>query len=91
MSIEYQIPLIASSDPVNGASQISQNGSRFSIVFTRPLIVPKNAKTCWLTVEQSSVIFNTPNILLNTNDKMRITFDDGGPVVTHDIVIEKGL
>ena len=91
MSIEYQIPLIASSDPNNGASQISQNGSRFSVVFTRPLIVPKQAKYCWLTVENSTVVFNTPNILVDVNDKMLVTFDDGILMISYNITIPKGL
>ena len=64
MSIECEIPLIASRDPNNGASQISQRGSSFSVAFTRPLIVTKQAKYCWLTVDNSTVVFNTPNILI---------------------------
>jgi hypothetical protein len=89
---EHQIPLIASSDPVNGASSISKNGSRFSIVFTRPLIVPPEASQVWLTIEQSSVVYNTPNISPELgNNLMRIQFFDGVISTVHDIVIEKGL
>ena len=91
MSIEYQIPLLLSSNPINGATQIDKNGSRFTVVFTRPLIVPNEAKYCWLTVEQSTVIFNTPNILVDVNDKMLVEFDDGFIQATYNIVIEKGL
>lgn len=90
--IEYQLPLIFSSDPINGASNISQNGSRFSIVFTRPLIVPRKAKYCWLTVENSTIVFNTPNILTGVNDLMKVDFDDGlGGAATFNLVLPEGL
>lgn len=89
---EYHIPLIASSDINNGASQVIQNGSRFTIVFSRPIIIPSQAKTCWITVQQATIVFNTPNIILNVNDKMDIHYDNGiDPPTTYNIVIEKGL
>ncbi len=92
MSIEIQIPLIASSNPANGASQISQNGSRFSVVFTRPIIVPKKAKYCWLTVEQSNIVFNTPNISEALgNNKILVEFDDTVTPTSNLITIPDGL
>jgi len=92
MPIEYQIPLIASSDPLNNASNITQNGSRFTVNFSRPIIVPKDAEYCWLTVEQGTVVFNTPNILTDVNDKITIYFNNGvDPILQYDLVIAKGL
>lgn len=89
---EYQIPLIASSNPINGATQVSQNGSRFTIVYTRPLIVPAEATYCWITVENSTIIFNTPNILEGVNDKLLVRFEDGvNPILEYDITIGAGL
>ena len=62
-----------------------------NIFYRRPLIVPKNAKYCWLTVENSTVVFNTPNILVDVNDKMLVTFDDGILMASYNITIPKGL
>lgn len=88
---EFQIPLLLSSDPINGATEISQNGSRFTVIFTRPLLVPKEARYCYITVEQVNVIFNTPNIFTGVNDKMRVEFDDGVIQAQYDLTINQGL
>ena len=85
------IPLILSSNPANGATQITKNGSRFTVVFSRPLLVPKEAISCWITCENATVIFNTPNIILDTNDTIRVMFDDGIIMATYDITIPAGL
>lgn len=87
---EYQIPLILSSDTNSGASQVSQNGSRFTVVFTRPLIVPHQSTQCWLTCEASTLIFNTPNIT-TANNKIRVQFDDTITPATYDLELDPGL
>lgn len=92
MSIEYSIPLLASSDPINGASQIDKKGSRFTVVYSRPIIVPSKAKYCWITVEGSTIIFNTPNILDGVNNTMKIIYNNGiNPEQIFNIEIPPGL
>lgn len=88
---EYQIPLIVSSDPNNGASQISDQGSRFELIFQRPLIIPP-CKYCWIEVEQSTIVFNNPNITSGINSEMKIDYDNTvDPPSTFNISIETGL
>ena len=92
MPIEFQIPLLASSDPLNGALNITENGSRFTIVFTRPIIVPKNAEYCWLTVESGTIVFNTPNIYEGVNNRMDVIFNNSiDPILIFNIEIPTGL
>lgn len=88
---EYQIPLIASSNPLNGATQITRTGSRFTIVYTRPLLIPREATNAWITVENSTIVFNTPNITTDVNDRITVEFDDSILPATYDLVIPTGL
>ena len=67
--LSYEIPIIASSDPNNGAENVSSDGSSFDIRLEDPLFFPDNLETCYVTTEDSTVWWTVPNIsaLLGNN------------------------
>lgn len=86
-NITYQLPIVLSSAEEAGATNKSANGSSFSISLDRPILVPKDAKYCWVEMQAAEIWYTTPNILTGQNDKIYV--DDGiGPYV---ITIPQGL
>lgn len=89
MSITHEIPGIYNSlDDVN---RLSSDGSTFTINFETPLIIPDNAKHSYITVTTATVWFNTPNILIGENDKIKIDYFDGSILVSQTLTIQQGL
>ncbi len=70
---EYEIPILTSSNALDGAQQISSNirdaGSIFYITLQRPIEVPRNAINCTIEVQKATVWFVTPNILSTLNNQ----------------------
>ena len=93
MTITKEISLIVSSDPSQGASNVSTDGSSFQINLEGGnLIVPKDAKSCEVRVEQSTIWWSIPNIITGVNDKFYITAPDTSDVSTsYTIIIPQGL
>jgi len=87
MSI-YKIPLIIDSNSVNGAVNISSNKDSFEIFFQEPIHIPKEATYCNLTVEESNIWFDNPNIVAGSNDKFNV---DDGVIGATTITIPQGL
>jgi len=93
-SITYQLPMIFSSDPKDGAANISSDGSSFTVPLDRPIIVPKDVKYCWVEVQQSTVWNSVPNILTGVNDTFEFTVSATPPGLfdgTYSIVIDQGV
>lgn len=76
-SITREINLIVSSDPTNGAVNISADRSAFTVKFEAGgFQVEKDAYNITLAVEEATVWWNVPNIIENGNDKIYIFGDD---------------
>jgi hypothetical protein len=85
--IKYHLPIILSSSEESGAINKSADGSSFQVTLEKGLLIPSNAKYCWM-VCQSAEIWNTsPNILTGVNDLLYI--DDSFGALT--ITIPQGL
>ena len=89
-TINYNLTYIFSSDERNGALNVSNNGSEFSVIFDRPLIIPKNAMNIQMYVYEASVWYNTPNIT-ELNNKFKLTYFDGTISADYEITIPTGL
>lgn len=89
---EYRVPFIFSSDSETGAINISNDGSSFEVELETPLIIPKTAKTCYVSVDRSTIWWNIFNIKAGINDQFKISYDDGiNPLVTETLTINSGL
>ncbi len=70
MTIQREISILASSNPVLGASNVSATGDAFSLNLEQPLLIPQNARNINATLQESTIWYNTPNIsqaLLNNS------------------------
>jgi len=63
--IKKEINIIVSSDPTQGASNVSNDGSSFDVIMSEPLSLPKNAINAYLAVEESTVWWVMPNFVNN--------------------------
>ena len=93
MSITKEISLIVSSDPSQGASNVSTDGSSFQINLEGgSILVPRDAKNCEVRVEQSTIWWSIPNIITDVNDKLYITAPNvAGTSTPYTIQIPQGL
>ena len=90
--VPHEINILASSDPSNGASDISEDGSRFTVRLDEPLQVPKEALNVTIDIETAEIWWTVPNILTGINDKLYITAPNVGDVLTpYVVVIPQGL
>lgn len=86
--IPHNMSLIVSSDPVNGAKNIRDNGSAFEVQLNRPIQLPNDAKRASIEVSQANIWWTVPNISADLeNDQFRF-IENTNP---HTIVIPKGL
>ncbi len=74
-TVPEEISMIVSSDPNNGASNRSPDGSYFEVQLQDGLKVPKDALNVNISVEEATVWWSVPNIITGQNDKVYI----GGP------------
>lgn len=92
--IEKQITLVASSDPSQGAINRSNDGSSFEILLESPLEISRNAVSCTITCEESSIWWTVPNIITGVNDKFYIYGDSNALVPVpqlYTVTIPQGL
>jgi len=89
--IEYKLPFLFNSSPAAGATNIAANGSSFEVLLDRPIVIPREAKNCFITVQNSTAWWNIYNIKLGINDKLDVEYDDGMIVVNFTITVEPGL
>jgi hypothetical protein len=80
------IELIFSSDPQNGAINITDQGSAFEVALQEPLHIPHDATNVKLKVVSSTIWWTIPNVNAGVNDIFR--FDIGGSGVVTAIVPE---
>ena len=61
--VKYDIPIIVDSDTASGALNKSSDGSSFEINLSEEIAIPKNSKTCTVSVQESTIWWVIPNIL----------------------------
>lgn len=82
---------IFNSDPASGASNVSADGSQFSVTLNSPIKIPKDALDCTVGVLQSAVWNTSYNIAASFgNNAFRFT-TLSAPANTYSIVIPDGL
>jgi hypothetical protein len=87
-----EVNIIVSSDPNNGASSLSLDGSQFSVQLNEPLVFPKESKNIRLSVPEAEIWWTIPNIITGINDTIRIEGPDVGDVIqVYDIIVPQGL
>jgi hypothetical protein len=79
---------IFSSSPSQGALNIRDDGSRFSVQMNYPLYIPNGAKDATCEVIQASIWNTSPNISPSFNNDMFVAFDGTNTIY---IKIDKGL
>ncbi len=85
--ITYHVPIVLSSAPEAGARNKSDNGSSFEIYLEKPILIPKEAKYCWIVCQAAEIFNLSPNIQTGVNDRLYLT--DGSGAL--QIVIPQGL
>ena len=92
MMVAEEISMIVSSDPSQGATNISPDGSYFEIQLQDGLMLPKYALNINVAIEESTVWWVVPNIITGENDKMYLTGTTStGVTQNFDITIPNGL
>ena len=80
--IPQEISMIISSDPLNGATNISSDGSSFTVNLQDGLKIPKTAVNVNISVEESTIWWTVSNIIGGVNDKMYITGQSKAAIVS---------
>jgi hypothetical protein len=92
MMVPEEISMIVSSDPSQGATNISPDGSYFEVQLQDGLMLPKDALNINIAVEESTVWWVVPNIITGVNDKMYLTGSTSAGVAQNfNITIPNGL
>ena len=75
--IPQELSMLVSSDPGQGARNVSSDGSSFEIALEGDgIFIPREALNVRLSVEEATVWWTVPNIITGTNDTMYIYGDD---------------
>ena len=82
MAIPEEISMIVSSDPSQGATNTSPDGSYFEIQLQDGLMLPKDALNINIAVEESTIWWSVPNIITGVNDKMYLQGSTEGSIKT---------
>jgi hypothetical protein len=91
-TIPEEISMIVSSDPINGATNISPDGSYFEVQLQDGLSIPKDALNVNISVEEATIWWSVPNVITGENDKMYITGPDTADVITNYVItLPQGL
>ena len=91
--VREEINFLASSDPANGASNISTDGSQFTAQLQDGIKVPRDAHNVQVSLQESTVWWTIPNILTGVNDKMYITAPraSDSALTAYTVTIPQGL
>jgi len=90
--VPHEFNLLASSNPADGALNITPDGSRFTVQLDNPIMIPKAALNVTIDVEQATIWWVVPNIITGQNDKLYITAPSVGDVLTPYVVtVPQGL
>jgi hypothetical protein len=91
MVTEFNIPLLVSSDPINGAYSVSSGGDYFETDLKRPISIPKKATNCVIEVVNAQIPWTVINIS-SSNNKFRLNYStDGKTITNYDITLPDGL
>lgn len=94
MLVSGEISLLVSSDPGQGALNVSADGSAFEIQLDDAIQVPDDALNVNVSVEEATVWWVVPNVLTGINDTFYIFGDDDStPAVPKlfTVVVAQGL
>lgn len=80
------LPILLSSETSNGATNVSADGSEFSVVFSDQLYVPERALGCRLSVESAKIRYATHNV---TGEDRKLRF--WVTAVEYTITLDEGL
>ena len=87
--IKNSFDVVFSSDPENGAVNISADGSTFQVELeNNGLNIPKDAVNCNIEVINSEIWWNTPNITVGTNSNFAYNINAGATQIAN---IQTGL
>jgi hypothetical protein len=92
--VDEEISMLVSSDPSQGAVNLSPNGDSFEIQLQDGLDIPRNAINVNMKIEESTIWWTVPNVTTGNNDTLYIVGDsnDVVPVLTAYVVtIPQGL
>jgi hypothetical protein len=87
MLIPEEINFLISSDPSQGALNLTKDGSRFTVKLEEAIEVPKDALNVNLSVEEATVWWTVPNIITGENDKLYVT----GPTQLNPATIQTAI
>ena len=92
-TIPYEETLIVSSDPKNGAVNITDKGSRFDVNLSgEGIYIPKKAIATNISVEEATVWWVIPNIETGENDKLYVNGPNTLDVLTnYTLTVPQGL
>ena len=71
--IPVEFSILASSDPANGAINVSPDGSQFTIALQEPFRIPATAVNVQVSAPEGSVWWVSPNILAGQNNRFSIS------------------
>jgi hypothetical protein len=99
MLIEKQLSFIFSSNPNNGAQNVSADGSSFSVQLNSPISIPSEAVYSTIEVQSANIWWSVPNVSVALNNNTLhiysdwIAADGGVPVGSpnYTITIPDGL
>jgi hypothetical protein len=88
----HTITVLFSSDPLNGALNINSNtiyqGNKFSVDLSRyPISIPRNARSCTISVIGASIPYISPNIIADVNSEFYFLYN----AVNYQISFPTGL
>jgi len=87
MLVPEEINFLVTSDPTQGALNVSTNGSRFTVKLEEPIEIPEDALNVTLSVEEATVWWTVPNIITGENDKLYVT----GPTQLNPAIIQTSI
>ena len=76
MIVPEEVSLLVTSDPAQGATNVSADGSSFEIQLDTPLSVPRDALSTHVAVEEATIWWSVPNVITDENDTFYIFGDD---------------
>ncbi len=91
--VPEEISMLFSSNPNQGASLRSADGSSFTVLLQEPLSVPFDAKNVNIEVQSSTVWWVVPNITTGVNDKIYCTVPraSDSKLTAYTLTIPQGL
>ena len=90
--LKKEFSFYLSSDPDTGAVNVSPNGATFQVNLNSPIMIPKNALSCELSVLQSNIWNDSNNISAEFgNNVFAFTTNHSGLPVNYNFVLPDGL